>query len=62
MDHAVPPAETKFIAGELLEPREWRSSGQMWVMEIIAPYGQSSAVKTVRYMPKDADHKAHEAL
>jgi len=71
-----PVAEEKFIAGEMLEPREWRSGGQMWVMEIIAPYGQRCAVqavnwlrksvpepvKTVRYMRMDPDHKAHKII
>lgn len=64
-------AESKVMRGELLLPSEWRSGDRMWVIEIIAPYGQGTAahvvkwlrhslpdtIKKVRYLRADSQHK-----
>ncbi len=43
-------AEAKVIRGELLLPKEWRSGDRMWVMEIIAPYGQGTAAFVIKWL------------
>lgn len=69
-------AEEKLKAGQVLAPAEWRSGPNMWVIEIIAPYGQGSAaavvkwlrhnlpeqVQTVRYLRVDADRNVNRVV
>jgi cytolysin-activating lysine-acyltransferase len=45
-------AERKVIEGLVLEPKEWRSGNRMWVMEIIAPYGQGTAKEVVLWLKR----------
>ena len=71
-----PEAERKLLTQAALLPAEWNSGPQMWVIEIIAPYGQGTAaqvvkwlknnlgenVSSVRYMRVDAQHKTRKIL
>ena len=43
-------AEAKMMRGEALAPADWRSGPNMWVIEIIAPYGQGTAASVVRWL------------
>ena len=59
-----PTTERKFLLDRRLDPSDWLSGDQMWVVEIIAPYGQKMGgaamnwlrqslpeeIKRVRYM------------
>lgn len=45
-------AEGKLVSGETLLPAEWRSGSQMWVIEIIAPYGDGTAAEVVRWLKR----------
>jgi hemolysin-activating ACP:hemolysin acyltransferase len=54
-----PEVERKIVAGKVLTPSEWLSGKQMWVIEIIAPYGEGTAASVVhwlkRNLPKNID-------
>ena len=52
-----PEAEAKVARGELLQPSEWMSGDQMWVMEIIAPYGQGTAAAVVKWLKQNLPEK-----
>ena len=52
-----PEQERRFLDGELLEPAEWRSGPRMWVMEIIAPYGQKSGGMAMNWLRKSLPQK-----
>ena len=43
-----PDAERRFAAGETLRPRDWNSGPQMWVMDIVAPYGQGTGAHAMK--------------
>lgn len=45
-------AEAKLMRGEILAPAEWRSGNRMWVIEIIAPYGQGTAAAVVHWLKR----------
>lgn len=45
-----PEAEARLTRGEVLKPAEWRSGPNMWVIEIIAPYGQGTAAAVVKWL------------
>ncbi len=68
--------ERKIVTGEQLQPADWRSGDRMWVIEIIAPYGQGTAaevvrwlkrslpkqINTVRYMRVQEDHRFEKVI
>ena len=31
-------AERRYVAGELLQPRDWQSGDRLWLLDMIAPY------------------------
>ncbi|KNG95377.1 toxin-activating lysine-acyltransferase [Pseudaestuariivita atlantica] len=43
-------AEQKLLGGTALQPAEWRSGRQMWIMDVLAPYGQGSAQQIIRWI------------
>jgi len=45
-----PEAEAKLKAGQRLMPKDWVSGEQMWLLDIIAPYGQGTAAHVVRWL------------
>jgi len=50
-------AEAKLMRGEILLPAEWRSGDRMWVIEIIAPYGQGTAAAVVHWLKRSLPEK-----
>ena len=40
-------AEAKLLSGKALQPAEWQSGKQMWIMDVLAPYGQRSAAQVI---------------
>ena len=44
--------EAKLMRGEMLAPADWRSGNRMWVIEIIAPYGQGTAAAVVHWLKR----------
>ena len=55
-----PEQEAKMVRQEALQPAEWVSGKQMWVMDIFAPYAQGSAVRVAKWvknsLPQDIDN------
>ncbi|WP_050529105.1 toxin-activating lysine-acyltransferase [Pseudaestuariivita atlantica] len=43
-------AEQKLLSGTALQPAEWQSGQQMWIMDVLAPYGQGSAQQVIRWI------------
>lgn len=41
--------ETRLLAGERLASADWMSGDRVWLMDLIAPYGQGSARAMVRH-------------
>ncbi|KMW56067.1 hypothetical protein AIOL_001019 [Candidatus Rhodobacter oscarellae] len=46
-------AEAKILSGTALLPAEWRSGRQMWIMDILAPFGQGTASDVSRWMKEN---------
>lgn len=45
-----PEVERRYMQGYFMQPQEWVSGKQMWVVEIVAPYGQGTAVSVVNWL------------
>jgi hemolysin-activating ACP:hemolysin acyltransferase len=41
-------AETRFLRGDRLTTQDWMSGDRLWLMDLVAPYGQGSAAKMVK--------------
>lgn len=46
--HLDDAAEHQLLLGQPLTPAQWRSGPNLWLMEIIAPYGQETGAKAFR--------------
>ena len=45
-----PEVELKLISGQVLEPKDWLSGNQMWMLHLVAPYGGTSVRDTARWL------------
>lgn len=45
-----PEVEAKLISGTMLDPQDWLSGPQMWLIHLVAPYGSTSVPGTVRWL------------
>ena len=48
-----PTQEKKFLSGEGLQPSDWLSGRQLWIMDILAPYGRGSGGDILRWLRKN---------
>lgn len=42
-------AEARFLSGAVLTAHDWISGDRLWLMDVIAPYGQGSARRMIRF-------------
>ena len=47
-----PEQERKFVSGELLEPSDWLSGKQLWIADILAPYGRGTGGQVLKWLSK----------
>jgi len=45
-----PEVERRYVHGHFMEPSEWVSGKQMWVVEIVAPYAQQTGAFVVNWL------------
>ena len=58
--------EERMLAGERMSSHDWISGDRLWLMEIVAPYGQGSGRRMVRYFeeqlkPSVTEYRASRA-
>ncbi|MFV0294165.1 MAG: toxin-activating lysine-acyltransferase [Paracoccus sp. (in: a-proteobacteria)] len=46
--HLSDEAQARLVAGDPITPSQWHSGPHLWLMEIIAPYGQGSGGRALR--------------
>lgn len=46
--HLSTDAEAKHLSGEGLTSQDWMSGDRLWLMDVVAPYGQGSAGQMIR--------------
>ncbi len=52
--------EARFLALEPLASKDWNTGNRLWLMDVIAPYGQGSAAKMIRYWHDSLQPDARE--
>ncbi len=52
-----PEAEENWVNGNLPQPTHWRSGKSLWLMDIVAPYGQGSGGQVLRAFMRDLPEK-----
>lgn len=55
--HLGDEAEAELVRGELLTPAQWRSGPNLWLMDIVAPYGQGSGGQMLRVFMRGLPEK-----
>lgn len=45
-----PEQERKFVSGELLEPSDWLSGKQLWIADVLAPYGRGTGGQVLKWL------------
>ncbi|MEM6693479.1 MAG: toxin-activating lysine-acyltransferase [Pseudomonadota bacterium] len=42
-------AEERLLAGAFLSTQDWISGSRLWLMDVVAPYGQGTAARMIRF-------------
>lgn len=53
-------AEARFSAGQILQPRDWRSGPNMWVIEIIAPFQRRTGATVMNWLRRSVPKEINE--
>lgn len=49
-------AQDKLKQGIALQPKEWKSGKQMFIMDVLAPYGLGSAAQVIKWIKHSMPH------
>ena len=55
--HLSPEVEEAWVNGDLPKPAQWLSGDSLWLMDIVAPYGQGSGGQALRAFMRNLPEK-----